>query len=254
MLIPASAKQTRGTQAVMALSSVRVPRPAASSFTSLRGAPCRPASASLVGAQGTESSRYGGAGCRGPWGGWYSEVKGEPAGRKTRTEPFAPRPTAYTNPSAQSLRLTPRASSFFAYASLRFIALAAVSVAAWTALGPLSAAALINPDLWAASACARLKVAMSSAWAWVGFTGTPISDVAFFCALSHPAPRKAGGRHWSSSDCPYSLTLTRSNAVLNSRFAACEASTFCTARSNGEPGLMLVGRSFFTGFTVGYVP
>ncbi len=48
---------------------------------------------------------------------------------------------------AQSLRLTPKASSFFAYESLRFVAFAAVSVAAWTALGPFCAAALINPDL-----------------------------------------------------------------------------------------------------------
>ncbi|MEV8140656.1 hypothetical protein, partial [Pseudarthrobacter oxydans] len=49
----------------------------------------------------------------------------------------------------QSLRLTPRISSFFANESLRFAALAAVSVAAWMALGPLLAAALINPNLWA---------------------------------------------------------------------------------------------------------
>ena len=59
------------------------------------------------------------------------------------------------------MRLTPRISSFFANESLRFAALAAVSVAAWMALGPLLAAALINPNLWAASASARLNVAMS---------------------------------------------------------------------------------------------
>lgn len=47
----------------------------------------------------------------------------------------------------QSLRLTPKVSSFFAYESLRFAAFAAVSVAAWTALGPFCAAALINPNL-----------------------------------------------------------------------------------------------------------
>ncbi len=47
----------------------------------------------------------------------------------------------------QSLRLTPRVSSFFAYESLRFVAFAAVSAAAWTALGPFCAAALINPNL-----------------------------------------------------------------------------------------------------------
>lgn len=93
---------------------------------------------------------------------------------------------------AQSWRLTPRVSSFFAYESLRFVAFAAVSVAAWTALGPFFAAVLINPILCAASACARLKVAMSSAWATDGFTGTPISNSAIFCALSHPAPGKAG--------------------------------------------------------------
>ena len=93
---------------------------------------------------------------------------------------------------AQSLMLTPRASSFFAYASLRLLAFAAVSVADWTAFGPFGAAALINPNLWAASACARLKVAMSSAWARDGFTGTSMSNSVFFCAVSHPAPRKAG--------------------------------------------------------------
>src|SRR3990167_1371878 len=48
----------------------------------------------------------------------------------------------------QSLRLTPRLSSFFAYESLRFTAFAAVSVAAWTALGPLFAAALIHSLLF----------------------------------------------------------------------------------------------------------
>ena len=75
----------------------------------------------------------------------------------------------------QSLRLTPRISSFFANESLRFAALAAVSVAAWMALGPLLAAALINPNLWAASASARLNVAISSAWAMGGFTVAPLS-------------------------------------------------------------------------------
>lgn len=48
---------------------------------------------------------------------------------------------------AQSSRLTPRVSSFFAYESLRFVAFAAVSAAAWTALGPFCAAVLINPIL-----------------------------------------------------------------------------------------------------------
>gem|GEM_PF-3657531 len=48
---------------------------------------------------------------------------------------------------AQSLRLTPKVSSFFAYESLRFVAFAAASAAAWTALGPFCAAALINPNL-----------------------------------------------------------------------------------------------------------
>lgn len=47
----------------------------------------------------------------------------------------------------QSLRLTPKASSFFAYASRRFAAFAAASMAAWMAFGPFFAAAWINPDL-----------------------------------------------------------------------------------------------------------
>jgi hypothetical protein len=37
-------------------------------------------------------------------------------------------------------------------------------------LGPFAATALINPNLWAASASALLKVAMSSAWAVDEFT------------------------------------------------------------------------------------
>src|SRR3990167_3938863 len=52
----------------------------------------------------------------------------------------------------------------------------------------------------------------------------------------------------------YSLTLVRSSAVLNSRLAGFETSTPCTARSNCEPGLKLVGSIFFTGFVVGYLP
>lgn len=75
----------------------------------------------------------------------------------------------------QLLRLTPRISSFLANESLRFAAFAAVSVAAWMALGPLFAAALISPNLWAAFASARLNVAMSSACAMGGFTVSPIS-------------------------------------------------------------------------------
>ena len=47
----------------------------------------------------------------------------------------------------QSLRFTPRISSFLANESLRFVAFAAVSVAAWMALGPLLAAAWISPNL-----------------------------------------------------------------------------------------------------------
>ena len=76
---------------------------------------------------------------------------------------------------AQSLRFTPRTSSFFANESLRFAAFAAVSVAAWMALGPLFAAALISPNLWAASASARLNVAITSACAMGGFTVAPLS-------------------------------------------------------------------------------
>ena len=76
---------------------------------------------------------------------------------------------------AKPLGFTPKASSFFAYESLRLAALAAVSVAACMALGPLWAAAWISPNLCAASASARLNVAMSSAWARDGFTATPIS-------------------------------------------------------------------------------
>jgi len=49
--------------------------------------------------------------------------------------------------ASQSLRLTPKASSFLAYASRRFAAFAAASTAAWMAFGPFLAAALINPDL-----------------------------------------------------------------------------------------------------------
>ena len=48
---------------------------------------------------------------------------------------------------AQYVGSTPRSPSFFAKESLRFAALAAVSVAAWMALGPLLAAALISPNL-----------------------------------------------------------------------------------------------------------
>lgn len=48
---------------------------------------------------------------------------------------------------AQFMKSTPRVPSFLAYESLRFAAFAAVSVAAWMALGPLFAAALISPNL-----------------------------------------------------------------------------------------------------------
>lgn len=82
--------------------------------------------------------------------------------------------TAAGGPLAQSSRTTPKARNFFAYASLRFSALAAVSTAAWMALGPLGATVLIKPNLCAASACARLKVAIRSAWTRDGFICAPL--------------------------------------------------------------------------------
>ena len=47
------------------------------------------------------------------------------------------------------------------------------------------------------------------------------------------------------------FTLVRSKAVLNSRVAGLAISTFCTARSNEEPGLMLVGSIFLAGSLAG---
>ena len=67
---------------------------------------------------------------------------------------------------------TPRSPSFFAKESLRFAAFAAVSVAAWMALGPLLEAALISPNLWAASASATLECgnqfSMRNGWIHIG--------------------------------------------------------------------------------------
>ena len=87
--------------------------------------------------------------------------------------------------TAQSLSFTPSAASFLAYASRRFAALSAVSMAIWIALGPLAAAALISPNLCAASASALLKVAMSSAWAMDEFTKylfTGLTGAIGYCA------------------------------------------------------------------------
>ena len=47
------------------------------------------------------------------------------------------------------------------------------------------------------------------------------------------------------------LTLARSNAVLNSRVAGFDRSTFCSARSNEEPGLILAGTIFLDGSLAG---
>ena len=63
---------------------------------------------------------------------------------------YARSPMASVTPlvsGAQYFSSTPRSPSFFAKESLRFAAFAAVSVAAWMALGPLLAAALISPNL-----------------------------------------------------------------------------------------------------------
>ena len=65
---------------------------------------------------------------------------------------------------AQSSSTTPRMLNFFANASLRFSAFAAVAIAASIALGPFFSTVFISPSLCAASACALLKVAINSAW------------------------------------------------------------------------------------------
>ena len=120
------------------------------------------------------------------------------------------------------LRLTQN-FQLFANESLRFAALALFR---WPldGLGPLLAAALINPNLWAASASARLNVAISSAWAMGGFTVAPQSISVVILKFGRWCEaRRFSVREWRVWQYP----------------------PFAPPGQNEEPGLMLVGSIFW---------
>ena len=88
----------RRTQGGVALRCVRVLRPAGSSFTSLRKAPHRPESGSVVGDCSKGRLCAEAARSRWHWGGCWSEVKEEPKRRGTRTQSSTPVPMAHSAP------------------------------------------------------------------------------------------------------------------------------------------------------------